>query len=64
MDSENVMCGGSNANNRIPVQSAGKRPWNQNTSEHYPIKAWNGYFCRANGTWFNGVQRNRIARIN
>lgn len=64
MDSENVMRGGSNTNNRIPVQSAGKRPWNQNTSKHYPIKAWNGYFCRTNGVGIDGVQRNRIARIN
>lgn len=64
MDSKNVMCGGSNTNNRIPVQSSGKRPWNQNTSKHYLVKTWNGYICRANGTGADGVQRNRIAGIN
>lgn len=58
MDSENVMRGGSNTNNRIPVQSAGKRPWNQNTSKHYLVEARNGYLCRANGSGFDGVQCN------
>ena len=64
MDSENVMRGGSNTNNRVSVQSAGKRPWNQNTSKHYLVEARNGYLCRTNGSGFDGVQRNRIARIN
>lgn len=64
MDSENVMRGRSNTSNRIPVQSAGKRPWNQNTSKHYLVEARNGYLCRANGSGVDGVQRNRIARIN
>ena len=64
MDSKNVMRGGSNANNRVPVQSAGKRPWNQNTSKHYLVEARNGYLCRTNGSGVDGVQRNRIARIN
>lgn len=64
MDSENVMRGGSNINNRLPVQSAGKRPWNQNTSKHYLVEARNGYLCCANGAGVDGVQRNRIARIN
>ena len=64
MDSKNVMCGGSNTNNRIPVQSANQRPGSQNTSKHYLVKARNGYLCRANGAGVDGVQRNRIARIN
>ena len=64
MDSKNVMRGGSNTNNRIPVQSAGKRPWNQNTSKYRLVETWNGYLCRTNGSGFDGVQRNRIARIN
>ena len=64
MDSENVMRGGSNASNRIPVQSAGKRPWNQNTSKHYLVEARDGYFCCTNGVGVDGVQCNRIARIN
>ena len=58
MDSENVMRGGSNTNNRIPVQSASKRPWNQNTSKHYLVEAWSGYLCRANGAGADGVQCN------
>ena len=58
MDSENVMRGGSNTNNRIPVQSAGKRPWNQNTSKHYLVEARNGYLFRTNGAGFDGVQCN------
>lgn len=64
MDSKNVMRGGSNTNNRISVQSAGKRPWNQNTIKHYLVETWNDCVRRANGAWFDGVQRNRIARIN
>ena len=64
MGSENVMRGGSNTNNRIPVQSSGKRPWSQNTSKYRLVETWNGYLCRTNGSGFDGVQRNRIARIN
>ena len=58
MDSKNVMRGGSNTNNRIPVQSAGKRPWNQNTSKHYLVETRNGYLRRTNGAGIDGVQCN------
>ena len=64
MDSENVMRGGSNTNNRIPVQSTDQRPWEQNTSKHYLVETWNGYFCRTNGSGADGVQRNWVAGIN
>lgn len=55
MDSKNVMRGGSNTNNRIPVQSAGKRPWNQNTSKHYLVEARNGCPCRTDDSGNDGV---------
>lgn len=64
MDSENVMRGGSNTNNRLPVQSSGKRPWSQNASKYRLVETWNGYIRRANGAGVDGVQRNRISRIN
>lgn len=56
MDSKNVMRGGGNTNNRISVQSSGKRPWNQSTSKHYLVETWNGYLCSTNGSGANGVQ--------